>query len=100
MARIGSAFAGITVVMFLGAVGCSSHEEPPDDRQPVTGTADLKAVAERWRDLSPEERHEVCERATKSERPDYRGMLHVLEDAGLRQQDAAAMLPYAVNECV
>jgi hypothetical protein len=33
------------------------------------------------------------------DRPDYRGMLKALMDAGYDQPEASAMLPYAANVC-
>lgn len=101
MARIGSVFAGITAAMFLGIAGCSSST----DSQPATdattvATADLDAAFKRWDELSGPEQNSVCEHALQTGGPDYRGMLYALMDTGMAQPDAAAMLPYAVNQCV
>lgn len=103
MPRTGSVFAGITAAMFLGVAGCSSGgTEPAPSSSPtaVTASADLKVASECWADLSGPQQNSVCEQALQSDGPDYRGMLKALMKTGLEQEDAAAMLPFAVNECL
>lgn len=76
------------ILLLCGAllVGCDTQSRPEPGE-----------VERRWKGLSEEYRMSACVHAWPS--PDYREMLHVLMDAGYDQQEAAAMLPYAVEDC-
>lgn len=102
--KLAPVLAGFTAAMILGVASCSSESgperTPPPHSTAVTATAGLRAPSERWADLPESQKSTVCVQAREAGGPDYRGMLRALMDAGLTQPDAAAMLPYAVNECL
>ena len=101
--RLSAVYASITAALFLGMAGCSPGSEdesgPSSGPTVVIGTADLKAVAERWKGLSDPQRNSVCEPARQADSPDYGGMLRALVNAGVTQEDAAEMLPYVASQC-
>lgn len=102
----------VVPVLLLALTACGDSDTPEPK---VTGTADLASAAERWAELNAVEKDEVCQAAEgtpsaptvdggsgqiPASGPDYRAMLNALMETGLSQPDAAAMLPYAVNQCV
>lgn len=101
---LSAVYASITTALFLGVAGCSSGEgvDPNPSSSPtlVTASADLKAVFRHWANLSGPQQNSVCEWALQTDGPDYKGMLEALVGTGLSQADAAATLPFAVNECL
>lgn len=92
-------YIAITAALFFGMAACSPGGDVDPNPTPVY-TADLEAVSERWKALSESDRGLVCEQARKEPKPDYRGMLNALTDTGLTQDEAASMLPYALNRCL
>lgn len=93
----------ITVVLLLCFLASSCGGTDSGGAPAGVATADLGTVTERWDALSEQERDAVCRNAPpspgKDARPDYRGMLSALMNTGIKQEDATAMLPYAVNQC-
>jgi hypothetical protein len=109
----------IVPVMLLALAGCTDEPDPaPTVTQTVTPRdGDLPMASKRWKGMSEDEQAAVCTAASgplpgegeiggtstysPGEDPevDYRGMLNAIEDAGFTQEQAAAMLPYALNEC-
>lgn len=104
------------LLMLFGAVACEDSDTP----DPVpTLSADLPKASERWKGMTEDEQAAVCAAASgplpgegevggggteiplPGETPsvDYRMMLDAIEDAGFTQPEAAAMIPYALNEC-
>lgn len=100
MARSGLMVTGVIVVALLGAAGCTAETDSSPDAPQVTATADLEAVEKRWKSLTPLQRDAVCKQVLNEGGPDYRGMMNALKGAGLKQAEAAEMLPYAVNQCM
>jgi hypothetical protein len=99
------------LALLLALAGCGSDTGEPE-RGAVTATADLPSVEKRWNSMTGEEQEAVCTAASgplpgegevggysTGDVKDYKGMLNAIEDAGFSQQEAAAMIPYALNEC-
>lgn len=95
------------LVVLFGAASCGDSDTPGSP----AATADLEKVSDRWQDMTEGERQAVCTAAsgplpgegeiggTATSSPDYRAMLDAIEEAGFTQSEAAAMIPYALNEC-
>lgn len=103
-------------VLLAALTGCWGGD--PDTPEPSpTLSSDLKKAADRWNEMDEDEQAAVCTAASgplpgegevggtstyspgTDPRIDYKGMLNAIEDAGYSQEQAAAMLPYALNEC-
>jgi hypothetical protein len=101
--RISAAYAGVTALLFLGVAACQSgasgQSEKPSSSSIATAHADLDSAARRWSRLDRSTQDLVCLQALERGGPDYQGMLRELTTADISQPEAAAMLPYAANEC-
>jgi hypothetical protein len=98
----------VVPAVLLALAGC--EDKPAPSVSVSASQADLPSVAERWKGMTDQERKAVCDASsgplpgegevggTDSE-VDYREMLKALEAAGYDQEEGAAMLPYALNEC-
>ena len=104
----------ITALLVAGFCMASCGEADTPEGGGVA-TADMPSVKERWKSMDPGEKEAVCAQVKETPAPqgtdagsgqiptagpDYKGMLNALMDAGFEQPDAAAMLPYAVNQCL
>lgn len=110
----------VVSALLLVLAGCNDSPDPaPTATRTVTApaTAELPMASKRWKSMSEDEQAAVCTAAsgplpgegeiggTSTHSPgtdpevDYRGMLNAIEDAGFTQEEATAMLPYALNEC-
>jgi hypothetical protein len=105
----------VSAALLLALAGCGT--DTPDPEPTGTLHADMAKVSQRWKNLTEDEKKDVCTAATSvatpspveeedggSEQipytgPNYKAMLKVLMDTGLDQPQAAAMLPYAANKC-
>lgn len=108
--------------MLLALSGCGDEDPSPAPTVTATQTVtprdtELPMASKRWKSMSEDEQAAVCTAAsgplpgegeiggTSTHSPgtdpeiDYRGMLDAIEDAGFTQEQATAMLPYALNEC-
>jgi hypothetical protein len=104
------------IVALVAATGCQEAPKEPQEPFP-TLSADLNQAARNWKAMSEDDQAAVCMAASgplpgegevggaapptpgASASVDYRGMLEAIEEAGHSQPEAAAMLPYALNEC-
>jgi hypothetical protein len=100
----------LLVVLLLLLVGCRT--DSTDDPGPLVSPTDL---AGRWNGIPEGVQEEVCAAAEQkpaggtvdtgsgqipAQGPDWQGMLEVLVFNGMQRGDAAALLPYAANQCV
>lgn len=101
----------LLVVLLLLLVGCRT-DSTDDDPGPAVSPSSL---AQQWNGIPEGVREEVCAAARQrsasgavdtgsgqipAQGPDWQGMLEVLVYNGMRHDAAAALLPYAANECV
>lgn len=103
-------WVALLVVLLLLLVGCRT-DSTDDDPGPAVSPSSL---AQQWNGIPGDVQEQVCaaaqERAASGavdtgsgqipEGPDWQGMLEVLVYNGMRHDAAAALLPYAANECV
>ena len=107
----------VVPALLLALAGCGTDTPEPQESPVQTLHANLKKVSERWAELDESEKASVCTAATTLPTPEgeeedggsgqipysgpnYRAMLNALMDTGLKQPEAAAMLPYAANKCL
>lgn len=99
----------LLVVLLLLLVGCRADtgEDPAPRVSPTS-------MAGRWDAVPGDVQAQVCAAAQEQpdpetvdtgsgqipEGPDWQGMLEVLVFNGMARGDAAALLPYAANECI
>lgn len=102
--RVSAACASATACLFLIVAGCGTDaddqpKQPPSPSVVMSNTNPGSATTQ-WKRLDGYTQNLVCLQALERGGPDYRGMLHELMKAGLPQPEAAAVLPYAANECM
>lgn len=105
----------IVVFVFVMMTGCGS-EPPPHSPAPgpsVSASSAGPLPSQRWAEMDPAARTEVCSKLSgplpgegeiggtdASSSPDFREALWALErEGGFSQNEAVAMLPYAVKQC-